>query len=91
MGSGVYVGYLMISHFRARDEEDEEIKYESDMTGEWVDVPGYKDRQFKINGFTLPRRFVKNLGAIKEFKTESSDIWICSFPKSGRSDSQARF
>lgn len=42
--------------------------------------PGY----INIKGFTLPKRFKECYDTINNWTVHEDDIWICSFPKTGK-------
>lgn len=51
---------------------------------EWITLPNYKRKFFKRNGYILFDGFASILDNFKEFKYRKGDIWISSFPKSGK-------
>lgn len=83
-----FIGFLMYGAFgftlwyvhqsyKKRKEIKEELKAEK------IEIKGYKNIFYQINGYFFPNMMTKALNEIKEFETRLTDVWVCSFPKSG--------
>ena len=79
IGTGIYIGYKKYS-----DAKQNEIA----LSIKWLDGDiSFFKKMFTCNDADpryLPEYLVKILASIKSFKVRSNDVWIVSFPKSGR-------
>ena len=75
LGGGVYYGYNQYKKNKVHEEEQEI---------EWVELPDVKDKHVKVKGYYLPSFTAKLLKEVKNFQVRSDDVWIASFPKSGK-------
>ena len=57
------------------DEDEKEF--------EWVDMPYFPNKYIKLNGYFFPTLLKNTLKRCLNFKYESGDIIVASYPKSG--------
>jgi hypothetical protein len=75
-GIGVYL-FIRNNSFKKKIEE----KYE------WIEAHAnkyFKHRLFKCKGFVFPEFLAKDLENYKNFKLRKDDVFVVSFPKSGK-------
>jgi hypothetical protein len=79
LGTGLYIGYK-----KYKDAKQNEI----DLDVKWLEGDiGFFKKMFTCNPNDpryLPEFLVKMLRPIKSFKMRKSDVWVVSFPKSGK-------
>ena len=79
LGTGIYIGYK-----KYKDAKQNEI----DLDVKWLEGDiGFFKKMFTCNTNDqryLPEFLVKMLTPIKSFKMRKSDVWVVSFPKSGK-------
>jgi hypothetical protein len=73
--TGVYIWYK-------RRKESQEIEKKFEL--EWLKIPDFNHKFFVCYGFYLPEFMARHLNSFKAFKPRKDDVWIISFPKSGR-------
>lgn len=44
----------------------------------------FRSEYFQVKGVTMPRRFEEMQDDILKWDVKQQDVWICSFPKTGR-------
>ena len=69
--------YYAYQRYKRWNEIKEELKAQQ------IDIKGFKQKFYQINGYFFPEIMVSVLNDIKEFQTRPSDVWVASFPKSG--------
>lgn len=73
--TSIYIGYKNYKK-KAETEKEFEVK--------WIQIPRMKHKIFSSDVFYFPEFLLKNLKLFKEFKIRKDDIWVVSFPKSGK-------
>lgn len=69
--------YYAYQRYKKWNEAKEELKARE------LEIKGYKTKFYQIDGYLFPEIMISTLKDIKEFATRPSDVWVCSFPKSG--------
>ena len=68
-------------------QKSNELKKEKQATV--VEISEFKNKLYQVNGFIMPEFLVNKLDQFKEFQVRPDDIWVTSFPKSGKNKSTA--
>ena len=69
-------------------QKSNELKKEKQAT--LVEISEFKNKFYQVYNFIMPEFLVNQLDQFKEFQVRPDDIWVTSFPKSGKNKSAAQ-
>lgn len=74
-GVAIYYAYQNIDNLKS---------FKKEIDAQIVNIDNFKHKCYSVKDYILPEFIVNKLQELKAFEVRDNDVWIASFPKSGK-------
>jgi hypothetical protein len=87
----IVYGCFGLAIYYAYQNYQKSNQFKKEIEANIVKIENFKHKLYQIKGFILPEFIISKLKDFKNFQTKTDDIWVASFPKSGKKISHFHF